>query len=102
MFVIVDSISTGCAVMSTTFTHTSILSVPGVPYNVSIAAVNRAGPGEFSVFIHFTKELGKFQQHTVFILVSVLHSTKYFTQGSDHHSTLSYCHGGVMDSSELL
>ena len=67
MFVIVDSISTGCAVMSTTFTHTdkcsilSILSVPGVPYNVSIAAVNRAGPGEFSVFIHFTKELGKFQ-----------------------------------------
>ena len=64
MLVIVDSISTGCAVMSTTFTHTdkcSILSVPGVPYNVSIAAVNRAGPGEFSVFIHFTKELGKFQ-----------------------------------------
>ena len=30
----------------------------GVPYSVSIAAVNRAGPGEFSVFIHFTRELG--------------------------------------------
>ena len=29
----------------------------GVPYNVSIAAVNRAGPGEFTVFIHFTREL---------------------------------------------
>jgi hypothetical protein len=25
---------------------------------VSIAAVNRAGPGEFSVIIHFTRELG--------------------------------------------
>ena len=30
----------------------------GVPYNVSIAEVNRAGPGEFTVFIHFTRELG--------------------------------------------
>ena len=30
---------------------------PGVPYDVSIAAVNRAGLGEFSVFIHFTQEL---------------------------------------------
>ena len=32
-------------------------SAAGVPYNVSIAAVNRAGPGEFTVFIHFTREL---------------------------------------------
>ena len=31
---------------------------PGVPYNVSIAAVNRAGPGEFSVSIYFTRQLG--------------------------------------------
>ena len=29
-----------------------------MPYNVSIAAMNRAGPGKFSVFIHFTRELG--------------------------------------------
>ena len=36
------------------------ISGAGVPYNVSIAAVNRAGPGEFSVFIHFTRELGMF------------------------------------------
>ena len=33
----------------------------GVPYNVSIAAVSREGPGEFSVFIHFTRELGIFE-----------------------------------------
>jgi hypothetical protein len=32
--------------------------VPGVPYNVSIAAVNRAGQGELSTFILFTRELG--------------------------------------------
>jgi hypothetical protein len=35
-----------------------VVSVSGVPYNVSIAAVNRAGPGEFSVIIHFTREQG--------------------------------------------
>ena len=29
----------------------------GVPYNVSIAAVNRAGLGEITVLIHFTREL---------------------------------------------
>ena len=29
----------------------------GVPYDVSIAAVNRAGLGEFTVFTHFTREL---------------------------------------------
>ena len=33
---------------------------PGVPYNVSIAAVNRAGPGEFSLSIYFTRELCKY------------------------------------------
>ena len=33
------------------------LTAAGVPYNVSIAAVNRAGPGEFTVFINFTREL---------------------------------------------
>ena len=32
--------------------------VPGVPYNVRIAALNGAGQGEFSVSIHFTRELG--------------------------------------------
>ena len=31
---------------------------PGVPYNVSIAAVNRAGMGEVSAMILFTRELG--------------------------------------------
>ena len=34
-----------------------LFTAAGVPYNVSIAAVNRAGPGEFTVFIHFTREL---------------------------------------------
>ena len=38
------------------------ISGAGVPYNVSIAAVNRAGPGDFSMFIHFTRELGMFMK----------------------------------------
>ena len=32
---------------------------PGVPYSVSIAAVNRAGLGEISTGIFFTQQLGK-------------------------------------------
>ena len=57
----------------------------GVPYNVSIAAVNRAGPGEFSVFIHFTRELGIdicFICHTV--IQMSLYSTKYCSCGCQH------------------
>jgi hypothetical protein len=34
-------------------------SVPGIPYNVSVAAVNGAGVGQFSKLINFTKELGE-------------------------------------------
>jgi hypothetical protein len=34
-------------------------SVPGIPYNVSVAAVNGAGVGQFSELINFTKELGE-------------------------------------------
>ena len=34
-----------------------LLTATGVPYNVSIVAVSRVGPGEFTVFIHFTREL---------------------------------------------
>jgi hypothetical protein len=33
-------------------------SAPGVPYNVSIAAENGAGLGEFSALVYFTQELG--------------------------------------------
>ena len=40
-----------------TYIMCSIILVAGAPYNVSIAAVNRAGPGELTVFIHFTREL---------------------------------------------
>ena len=40
------------------FKQNDCCAAPGVAYNVSIAAVNRAGPGEFSVFIHFTQEQG--------------------------------------------
>ena len=32
--------------------------VPGVPYNVSIAAANDAGIGELISFVYFTQELG--------------------------------------------
>ena len=32
---------------------------PGVPYSVSITAVNRAGTGERSMAIIFTRELSK-------------------------------------------
>jgi hypothetical protein len=33
-------------------------AVPGVPYNTSIAAVNRAGIGEFTSFVNFSQQLG--------------------------------------------
>jgi hypothetical protein len=32
--------------------------VPGVPYNVSIAAVNGAGIGQVTTFVNFSQELG--------------------------------------------
>jgi hypothetical protein len=35
-------------------------SVAGVPYNVSVAAVNRAGHGRFNDCIKFTMEQGEF------------------------------------------
>jgi hypothetical protein len=81
-----------------------ITTVPGIPYNVSVAAVNQAGQGEFSVIIHFTQQLG-------IDLFSVLlnklrhpqfNRTMYFPQQCVCHSTLCYCHGGVVDSPELL
>jgi hypothetical protein len=34
-----------------------LLSVPGVPYNVSIAAVNEAGIGQLTQFANFSQEL---------------------------------------------
>jgi hypothetical protein len=34
--------------------------VPGVPYSVTIAAVNKAGAGEFNEVIHFTRQLGTY------------------------------------------
>ena len=77
-------------------------AVAGVPYNVSIAAVNRAGPGEFSVIIHFTQELGIHVANAsanAYIIIS--HSTNS-TQECYCYSALSYCHGGVMASPELL
>ena len=43
--------------MKNTDSNIIFITEPGVPYNVSIAAVNRAGPGEFSVSIYFTREL---------------------------------------------
>ena len=45
---------------TTKFFNVSVLRIvePGVPYNVSIAAVNRAGMGEVSAMITFTRELG--------------------------------------------
>ena len=41
-----------------------IIVEPGVPYNVSIAAVNRAGSGEVTASIHFTRELGTLYENT--------------------------------------
>ena len=38
---------------------------PGVPYSVSIAAVNRAGLGEISTNIVFTRELGIYHNCTL-------------------------------------
>ena len=41
---------------------------PGVPYEVRIAALNRAGKGESVVVIHFTKELGLIFNHPKLII----------------------------------
>ena len=41
-----------------TFSHNYCIIESGVPYNVSVAAVNGSGEGEPSVLIHFTQELG--------------------------------------------
>ena len=38
----------------------SIILVPGVPYLVSVAAVNRAGQGSITTLTNFTKELGMY------------------------------------------
>ena len=41
------------------FTDSHLLPLEaGVPYNVSIAAVNRAGEGQLTMLLFFTKELG--------------------------------------------
>ena len=34
-------------------------AVPGIPYGISIAAVNGAGTGEFAAFVNFSQELSK-------------------------------------------
>ena len=34
--------------------------VPGVPYRVSVAAVNRIGQGSITTLTNFTKELGMY------------------------------------------
>ena len=38
----------------------SIILVAGVPYRVSVAAVNRAGQGSITTLTNFTKELGMY------------------------------------------
>ena len=47
---------------------------PGVPYNVSIAAVNRAGLGAINGMILFTRELGK-MMHLLLIVMYYYFST---------------------------
>ena len=39
--------------------------VPGVPYHISVAAVNRAGQGSIATLTNFTKELGMYTCHSV-------------------------------------
>ena len=34
----------------------------GIPYNISVAALNMAGVGKFSYIIAFSKELGMFEE----------------------------------------
>jgi hypothetical protein len=46
-------------VIKHTFIPLMWLLVPGIPYNVSIAALNMAGEGDFSVLIIFTRELSE-------------------------------------------
>ena len=39
-------------------TNSFVIIDPGVPYNVSIAVINKAGEGVIDTTIHFTREQG--------------------------------------------
>ena len=61
--------------------------VAGVPYTVSVAAVNMAGTGRFIVTVVFTRELGKvFHSYLSYICCYLYHirytlyRTKYITK----------------------
>ena len=62
--------------------------VAGVPYTVSVAAVNMAGTGTFIVTVVFTREFGKvFHSYLSYICCYLyyihytLYRTKYITKG---------------------
>ena len=82
----------------------------GVPYNVSIAAVNRAGPGEFTVFIHFTKELAPSiapknvtisRPSPTVMVVSWIPLTYSEARGFISHYTVAYTSNGASDTMTL-
>ena len=45
--------------------------VPGVPYSVSVATVNRAGQGSITTLTNFTKELG-INMHNIYCLLIII------------------------------
>ena len=47
--------------------------VAGVPYSVSVAAVNRAGQGNITMLAHFTKELGML----IYTIFTIVYSIKF-------------------------
>ena len=55
-----------------------MLTEPGVPYNVTVVPVNGAGQGEFSVFIHFTRELCEYISMTMHVTYYVCESVYIF------------------------
>ena len=79
-------------------------TVPGVPYNVSIGAVNMAGLGVLNANIYFTKELSM-----IIIVVRKrskklyhIFSTKYCFKECESKPDLCKYDDGVLDSLESL
>ena len=50
----------------------------GIPYNISVAAINMDGVGEFSYTIAFSKELGMFDSFILHMITKLTHG--YFEQ----------------------
>ena len=60
--------------------------VAGVPYTVSVAAVNMAGTGRFIVAVVFTRELGKVFHSYLSYICCYLYHIHYTLYGTKYSS----------------